>query len=146
MLPKAVNISGVWKVLPPGIHDATMEEIERRFATNETRKTLFEGFRRGVRSLHLAGCTIVFLDGSFVTEKERPGDFDVCWEPTGVVLSKLDPVFLDFSDKRRQQKMKYGGEFFPASSKADGSRTFVEFFQVDKYTGKQKGIVRIRLI
>ena len=145
MIPKAVNIKSVWDVLPPGIHDAPMEEIEQRFATNEVRKSLFEGFSRGVKALCRAGCRIVFLDGSFVTEKERPGDFDVCWEPMGVVLEKLDPVFLDFNDKRRRQKQKYDGEFFPSSSKADGTRTFMDFFQIDKYTGKPKGIIRIRL-
>ena len=40
---------------------------------------------------------------------------------------------------------KYGGEFFPSRLLADGSRTFVEFFQTDKETGKRKGIIRIQL-
>ncbi len=145
MLPKAVNINGVWDVLPPGVHVSTMKEIEKRFAVNDIRKVLFKGFSRGVKALEKAGCRMVFLDGSFVTEKERPGDFDACWEPRGVVLAKLDPVFLDFSDRRRRQKQKYGGEFFPSSSKADGSRTFVDFFQINKLSGKQKGIIQIRL-
>ena len=145
MIPDSVDIGGVWDVVPPGIHDATMEEIERRFATNDFRKKLFDGFKRGVQVLRRAGCRIVFLDGSYVTGKERPGDFDVCWEPSGVDHRKLDPVLLDFSDKRRRQKLKYGGEFFPSSAKADGTRTFVDFFQTDKHTGKPKGVIRIRL-
>ena len=138
------NINAVWDVLPPRIHDATMEEIERRFATNDVRRNLFEGFRQGVQALRRAGCAIVFLDGSYVTEKERPGDFDACWDPSGVDHRRLDPVLLDFSGNRRRQKLKYGGEFFPSSARADGTRTFVEFFQTDRHTGKPKGIIRVR--
>lgn len=87
----------------------------------------------------------MFLDGSYVTEKKIPGDFDACWEPSDVDHRTLDSVLLDFSHNRRQQKLKYGGEFFPSSVKVDGTRTFVEFFQVDRHTGKPKGIIRIRL-
>jgi len=145
MIPDPVNINGIWDCLPPGIHDATLLEIEQRFATNETRKALYEGFRRGTQSLEKAGCKTVFLNGSFVSEKPNPGDFDACWDPIGVDDKKLDPELLDFSDGRRRQRLKYGGEFFPSSAEADGSRTFVEFFQTDKYTGREKGIIRIRL-
>jgi hypothetical protein len=100
MIPESVDINGPWDVLPPGIHDATMEEIERRLATNDVRRDLFDGFRRGVEALRRGGCQIVFLDGSFVTGKERPGDFDACWDPSGVDHRKLDPVLLDFSQRR----------------------------------------------
>jgi hypothetical protein len=87
----------------------------------------------------------VYLDGSFVTGKPEPGDFDVCWDPTGVDPSRLDPVLLDFSDGRKAQQEKYCGEFFPSSARADGRLTFVDFFQVDKLSGEAKGIARIRL-
>jgi hypothetical protein len=145
MIPKSIDIDGGWNVLPPGIHDATLLEIEKRFATNKIRKALYDGFKRGLQALKSAGCKVVFLDGSFVSDKVFPGDFDTCWDPTGVDVKKLDPVFLDFSDNRKRQKVKYGGEFFPSSAKADGSRTFVTFFQMDKDTGKEKGIIRVRL-
>jgi len=145
MIPDHVNINGIWKVLPTGIHDATLKEIEQRFATNEKRRTLFEGFKKGVDSLRRAGCKEVFLDGSFVSDKPNPGDFDACWDPVGVDDEELDPVLLDFRHGRRAQKLKYGGEFHLSSAKADGTRTYVEFFQVDKDTGKAKGIIRVRL-
>jgi len=140
-----MDIGAAWKVLPPGIHDATFRDVECHFATNEKRKILYDGLRRGCRSLKSAGCVVVYLDGSYVTEKRAPGDFDVCWDPEGVDPAKLDPVLLDFDDRRRNQKRKYGGEFFPSSAKADGSRTFVDFFRTDRDTGKEKGIIRIRL-
>ena len=81
---------------------------------------------------------------------ERPGkapnDFDGCWNISGVDPTKLDPVLLDFSDGRAAQKAKYLGELFPAEIPEGASgRTFLEFFQIDKHTGGQKGIVGIDL-
>lgn len=146
MIPEFVDIESVWKVLPTGIHDATMPEVERRFAFNNRRRQLFEGFTKGIDSLRTAGCGTVFLDGSFVTAKPTPGDFDACWEPSGVDIGKLDPVLLEFSAGRTRQKAMYGGEFFPSSANADGFRTFVDFFQTDRHTGREKGIVRILLL
>ncbi len=146
MIPQWIDIRGVWEVLPPGIHEATLEEVEDRFATSDTRRRLFDGFKRGVKALQAAGCKTIYLDGSYITTKTTPGDFDACWETSGVDEDKLDPVFLDFSDKRKNQKEKYGGEFFPADAYADRSRKFIEFFQNDRYTGKPKGIIRIKLV
>ena len=132
-------------MLPPGVHEASLSEVERRFGTSDRRRELLDGIRRGCEELRAAGCTVVYLDGSYVTDKPVPGDFDLCWDPTDVDAEKIDPVLLDFSDRRKRQKLKYGGEFFPSSARADGSRTFVDFFQIDKHTGKQKGLLRIRL-
>ena len=145
MIPGLIDIGAPWKVLPPGIHDATLSDIKHRFATNERRKGLYKGFLLGCESLKFAGCTVVYLDGSYVTDKPVPMDFDVCWDPKGVDPTKLDPILLDFDDRRRNQKLKYGGEFFPSSAKADGSQTFVNFFRTDPDTGKEKGVIRIQL-
>ena len=146
MIPELIDIGSDWNVLPPGIHDATILEVEACFADNITRKTLFDGFKQGAQALKNAGCKTIFLDGSFITEKHYPGDYDACWDLLGVDATKLDPVFLDFSNKRQKQKLKYCGEFFPSSAKADGVLTFVEYFQKDKSTGKGKGIIRIQLL
>jgi len=143
MIPDFVDIGGPWKVLPPGVHNATLKEVETRFATSDYRKLLYSGFKNGVTALHKTGCRKIFLDGSFITEKPMPADFDVCWDPIGVDIAKLDPVFLDFSDGRKKQKECFHGEFFPTSGLADRKRFFFDFFQIDKYTGNAKGIVCI---
>jgi hypothetical protein len=145
VIPLLIDIGAPWKVLPPGLHDATFEEVRARFAINARRRELFKGLYRASKSLKSAGCTAIYLDGSYVTEKYIPGDFDLCWDPTGVDPSKLDPVFLVFKDKRASQKRKYGGEFFISSAKTDVSHTFLEYFQIDKETGMAKGIIRIQL-
>jgi hypothetical protein len=135
--------------LPPGRHCATWEELERRFGTNERRRTLLAGMKRMLLSLKGAGCRRAFIDGSFVTTKDLPSDFDGCWSRTGVDLALLkssDPVLLDFSNKRARQKLKYGGEMFPAEMvEGLSGRIFLNFFSRDKNTGDPKGIIEIDL-
>mgnify|MGYP006302624461 CR=1 FL=1 len=145
MIPAFVDVGGPWEVLPPGVHDATLEEVRIRYATSDHRKRLFDGFVEGVIALRKAGCRTILLDGSFVTAKPTPGDFDACWDPVGVDVKKLDPVLLDFAHARKNQNARYGGEFFPASALADGAHFFHEFFQIDRHTGSAKGIIRIKL-
>ncbi|MFL5914821.1 MAG: DUF6932 family protein [Gaiellaceae bacterium] len=132
--------------LPPGVHHATWSEIVTRFGWNAERKLLLAGLRRALESLKAAGCQQAYLDGSFVTEKDIPGDFDGCWEAQGVDPGQLDLVLLDFSNQRAAQKAKYGGELFIANSAATPAGTrFVDFFQQDKATGQAKGILAIDL-
>src|SRR5208283_5102836 len=103
--------------LPPGRHRGSWKEFEKRFGTSLRRRQLLGGMKRMLLSLKDAGCRRVFMDGSFVTRKADPGDYDGCWDRAGVDLLKLqkaDPVLVNFSNKRLGQKLKYGGEMFPA--------------------------------
>lgn len=107
---------------------------------------MFSGLTDACVSLAGAGCRMVLLDGSYVSSKALPGDYDACWEPDGVDFGKLDPVFAEFNNGRASQKAKFKGEFFPSTMvAADIGRVFVEFFQVDRFTGKRKGILSISI-
>jgi hypothetical protein len=131
--------------LPAGIHLATWREFEERFGTNARRRALLSGLRRALVALQMAGCRTVYIDGSFVTAKELPNDFDGCWGVADVDPNVLDPVLLDFARSRAAQKSKYGGELFPAELPEGASgRVFLDFFQHDA-DGRPKGIVNIKL-
>ena len=132
--------------LPEGIHWTDWEEFSQRFGGNALRRQQLAGLREALRSLREAGCRAVFVNGSFVTAKESPGDFDACWDLEGVDPDRLDPVLLDFSEGRAAQKEKYLGELFPAQlPEGISGVTFMEFFQTDRETGTAKGIVAISL-
>jgi hypothetical protein len=147
MLPALISQPGApWMVLPPGIHVATLEEVRTAFAINQRRRYLFEGLLMASFNLFAAGCLLIYLDGSYVTEKPMPGDYDACWDPQGVSRNDLDPVFLDFSNNRKAQKSKYRGEFFPSTLSNSSQQTFIEFFQIERFTGARKGIISINLI
>jgi hypothetical protein len=131
--------------LPPGIHHATWNEIVTRYATSTRRRDMLDGLLDTLRSLKVAGCHLAYLDGSFVTAKESPRDFDACWEPAGVVLDRLDPELQDFSDLRAAQKARYGGEFYPADWQAEPGVPFLDYFQRERITKRPKGIIAIDL-
>ena len=132
--------------LPPGVYFATWKEVEIKLGFNPWRRQLLAGLRQACKALRRAGCGLVYVDGSFVSRKENPGDFDACWDVRNVDDGKLDPIFWDFSRGRAAQKNLFLGEFFPAQlPEGAPGRCFLEFFQTNKVTGKPKGIVAIRL-
>lgn len=148
MIPALVKLPGApWKVLPPGVHSASLSEVESCFATNPHRRKLFEGLVCAAKALSKANVQLIYLDGSFITGKPMPSDYDGCWDPTGVDPELLDPVFRDFDNGRANQKAKYKGEFFPSIAIAviSTGQIFEEFFQVEKFTGGKKGIILIDL-
>lgn len=132
--------------LPPGIHEATWEEIIARFGGTAWRSELLAGLRDALENLRHAGCRRAYVDGSFATAEEAPGDFDACWEAAGVDPDRLDPVLLTFANARAAQKERFRGELFPAEAAADPHGTrFLDYFQRDKLTGEPKGIVAFNL-
>ena len=133
-------------LLPPGVHWATWEEIVGRFGGNGRREELLAGLRAALENLRDAGCRTAYINGSFVTTKDAPGDYDACWEEQDVDPDLLDPVLLNFDRGRESQKAKYLGELFPASTPAiENGLSFLEFFQTDKESGGRKGIIAIDL-
>ncbi|HEY3412962.1 MAG TPA: hypothetical protein VGM51_07890 [Armatimonadota bacterium] len=129
--------------LPAGIYDAGWDEFYNRFCFSPRRQFLLAGLRLALDDLAKAGCGCVYVDGSFVTSKPFPLDYDACFDVTGVDPALLDPVFRDMTDGRRAQKQKYGGEFVPAGAlHAATGFGFLEFFQMDR-NGRRKGIVRL---
>ena len=134
-------------LLPKGVHWASMDEIKAKLAFSAKRIFLIEGLERALISFKDAGCKRMYIDGSFVTSKHEPGDIDACYEITGMDPTKLDPVLLNFYNERAAQKAKYGCEFFMSHIVAmrPPPIIFFDFFQVHKETGRQKGIIGIKL-
>lgn len=130
--------------LPTGVHACGWDEIVERFGWNRRRRELLDGLSDALELLRSAGCTRVWVNGSFVTAKEEPGDFDAVWDPTDVDLDTLDPVFFDFADHRRAQRDRFGGELFPNIVESGSGLDFAEFFQQER-DGSTKGIIVIDL-
>lgn len=127
--------------LPAGEHEASWTEFSARFGWNDHRRRLLRGLERMARSLQRAGCVFFLVDGSFVTAKEEPADFDACCDFSTVNVAKAD---LTLFGTRSEMKVEYLGELFPEQYVADDEFTFREFFQTDR-DGRAKGIIRLRL-
>ena len=116
--------------LSPGEHTLSWESVVSEFGTNEHRRKLLAGLRSALVNFAKAGCSSVLLNGSFVTKKELPGDYDAAWIEDGVDVTRLDPVLLDHEDGCRKMKEKYSGEFFPSKLKTRSGKTHGEFFSI----------------
>lgn len=63
--------------LPPGIHQATLDEIEARFGTeSELRRVQFQSLKWLIDLMRRAGLRRLVIDGSFVTDRFEPNDID----------------------------------------------------------------------
>jgi len=132
-------------LLPPGEHQAEWDEIRARFGWTARRRQLLDGLEDGLAILGEAGCVRVWINGSVVTAKDEPGDFDCVWAPAGVdraLIEEHGPELLDLSHHRAAQKARFGGEFLPNVVEAASGQQFAAFFQSDR-DGTAKGIVVI---
>jgi len=128
-----------------GEHEATLDEIEKAYGlSSERRKLLMQNLRDAATNLKAAGVRTIWVDGSFVTDKNEPNDIDGCWEYNDAIdLGKLDRVFL--SRTRQDAKEKYGLDFFVSQiTEAGSGLPFPKFFQVNR-DGEAKGIIVVRL-
>ena len=137
-------------ILPEGIYLVPFKEFEDRFSFSKTRRDFIKGLKLAMKHLKEIGCTTIYIDGSFVTNKEIPGDYDALWDTKNInpnFARRTHPVFFDFSNGRANQKSLYYGEFFPADlPEGSSGLTFLEFFQNDKNNpGSKKGIIQLNL-
>lgn len=138
MIPAFDELTGE---LPPGEHPAGWAEVVERFGWNAHRLWLLAGLLRAATNLRDAGCTFFLLDGSFVTTKPDPSDYDACCAFTGMDPLKIDPHLLM---GKKAMKAEFRGEIHPESHSADGLSPFREFFQTDR-DGVSKGVIILDL-
>lgn len=73
-------------LLPPGVVDATLDEIAESFCWNDHRRNLWDGFMRFVEVEYRAHRLSfpLWIDGSFVRSKPMPSDIDVIIDMAGM--------------------------------------------------------------
>ncbi len=139
MIPR-LNENGY---LPRGIHKATVQEIKRRFGRGSTQRVeLFEGITSVVRLLrrHKGSVRGLLLDGSYVTSKEQPEDFDCI-----VILGESFDFGSPEAGRLRRAKELFNGHVLAVMETDAGERRrLVEFFGHDR-DGKPKGLVEVAL-
>lgn len=138
MVPPFVVETGY---LPVGEHDAEWTEFIERFGWNASRKRLISGLRRMALNLRGAGCGMMIMDGSFVTNVPAPSDYDACCDFTGMDALMID---LRLLGPKAVMKAHYLGELRPEQWLADGELTFRKFYQTDR-DDRPKGVVRLQL-
>ena len=134
--------------LPPGVHFCDdWEEFKERFGYTPKRTQMILSMEDAIASLKAAGCRTFYINGSFVTSKLDPRDFDCCWDRDDTdidYLRKTAPIILKFHDSAAQ-KNKYKGEIYPSEQSVNESTISIEFFQRDRDQNR-KGIIAINLL
>ena len=107
--------------LPPGAHDASMEEVEiafGRFQESDRRTILFRRLVEYIAELRSLGhAQEVLLDGSFVSAKASPGDIDliVVYPEAFNFSANLTPAEYNTIERRRVRRI-YGFDVVPVTA------------------------------
>ena len=133
--------------LKPGIHELTWDEFEQMYSIDEVRIEFIARMKELIKMLKEAGCKKIYINGSFITKKKRPGDYDLLWEDGDHIdYDKLDPIIRYPWNHEEGRKKKFKGDIYPAGIIASQvpSQTFLEFFQKTR-DGREKGIIMIKI-
>lgn len=78
-------------ILPVGIHDCDLNEIEAVFVHNRRRREIWNGFQRFLDLVRpIIEIDLIYVDGGFVTDKPEPKDVDIVIEyPDASTLIRL---------------------------------------------------------
>ena len=133
-------------LLPPGVHEATLGEVRRRFGVqNPIREHLMKGLESVAAMARRIGVRVIYLNGSFVTDKKDPKDWDaVVVAPVGTNCASA--AVLRLVDRPRVKK-QFGGDLFMIMED-DGellNHYMNEVFVKDRL-GRPKGLLRIPLL
>lgn len=133
--------------LPEGHHRADWDEVFTRFggAAGSRRASLTDELRQLRDALRTCGVTgTLLLDGSYISVKTEPGDFDVLLiAPADIQVHKgADPSLADLLDARRAEERGYSLFYIPIDSPVLAQlRTL---WDVSK-EGVPKGVVEVEL-
>ncbi len=136
-------------LLPPGVHQTGLEELKEKMGWSRKRRELLEGLEEALELMAACRATRAYLDGSFVTDKDRPNDIDGCYDLAEDVtvedLKRLAPIFPPSPSNRVEARRRFGVDFFPAAVTELGSgQPFLRFFQTDR-EGRERGVLSVEL-
>lgn len=134
--------------LPPGDHEAALDEVEDAFGTEgPRRRELMKALREIVMELWSLGVRNIWIDGSFVGEKRRPSDVDVIYElPAGADSStwgNLSPRRHDTIHEYRKIDLWELPSWQPDKTSGVGHMTIKQFMETDD-SDTPKGHILLR--
>lgn len=142
-------------LLPVGVHEATLDEVVARFGSGTPRRAeLGESLRRFAALLEDIGLfTDLFVDGSFTTDAEPPGDVDVVMQLPTAKMLELARHPRSTELERRAVKLRFEVDALLEASES-GSAFMVGLFTTLKAkdviarkvsASQRRGIMRIKL-
>ena len=132
-------------VLPEGVHEIDLNGFKELFGFNYKRRDMIDqGLIPFLKELTPFNVQKIFLDGSFVTQKENPGDIDGY-----VVTDSTRPLFEFVACNSERWREKYRIDLFAALSDipGDGSEDYWQqfFSNTSSDVPKKKGFVALNI-
>lgn len=124
-------------LIPPGVWDCTLQEIEQRFVFNDHRATLWAGFIDFLRAEGgsiPAGATML-VDGSFCRNKPMPSDIDVVVDLTPIPADVSLQLMMELRFRHDELKNRYHVDLW--SQHPLLPHNFIDYFQ---YIGDKAAI------
>ncbi len=117
-------------VLPPGYHICSLQEIEERFCNSPQRDHLWTQFGAFLQWMNQqVHCpSVLFIDGSFTSDKSVPQDIDVVADLSGLPDAGVVHWFGIYANRQTQIKQQYSVHFF-IYSPTIGPHDLRQFFQ-----------------
>lgn len=138
-------------VLPPGIHDASLEEIRAafgQFLETDRRPRLFKRLEQLVAQLKPLGfIRHLIVNGSFVSSKTGPEDIDLILAINPDILHKREWAPAEYnalSSRRLRRQFQFDVLVAPVGGEAY-SQYLGLFSRIKGNPGGQKGLVRLQL-
>lgn len=129
-------------LLPQGTYSATLDEVANRFATNPLRQLRMVELRRLISAelAPLAQGLELFLGGSYLSDKDSPGDIDCTIAiPTSGIESHMDLVVLcSTCGGKKRIWQEYRVELYPTLL-FPGHNNFCDFF---RYVGEKTAALK----
>lgn len=143
-------------VLPEGVHDCTIEEVEAvfgRFQKSDKRMKLTEKLRAYLDEARRSGLVkAVIIDGSYVMGKDEPEDIDliVVLPADWVWPEEIKPFQYNAITKRGIKRMGYPFDVFPVTEGSADMAKMLDLFprvHPEKHatltSRTRKGVLRI---
>lgn len=128
-------------LLPSGVYDCSLQEISEVFATNKHRGQLFGNLlsclHNEIRPLFDSP---IYINGSFVTDKDHPEDVDVALELEGVSDKKKLEALVYMNNHQNRLLIEYQVHFW-INLALPGVSDFSMYFQyIRAKTARLKGL------
>lgn len=129
----------------PPLQICTEAEVVRWFGVGDHRERLINRIRKWIRLARAVRARRLLLDGSFVTEKDKPGDVDAVVLLPDDFREQLrahnsEPVELHDMFRKREPK-----ELFAAEDEEDWWEWFGFFSRTREANGRYKGLIEVVL-
>ncbi len=121
----------------------SVTEFKEAFGYSEERKKKIDSLLELARALSSFNCGLMYIVGSFVTNKKQPNDIDVCFDITEVDLKALKKRYPELYTEKGQKEihelLKVHLIYFTSYD-----TEILDWFRFDR-NGNKRGIIKIFL-